>query len=72
MSPDLNISLDPPTPYHVAMHLRMEFRHTVSLAENMDAATDLVKTQVEMFIRKARDEALAAGFEVNCDYMVAY
>lgn len=71
MSPPYN-HIDPPGPYHVVMHLRIEFRHTVSLAENMDAATDLVKTQVEMFIRKARDEALAAGFEVKCDYMVTY
>lgn len=63
---------DPPPPYSVSMHVNIQFHHTVSMAENMDAATDLVKSQIEMFLNKAKAEALAAGIEMRCDYLVTY
>lgn len=63
---------DPPPPYHVTMHVRIEFRHEVSMAENMDAATTLVQSQVEMLLNKARREAQQLGIEIKCDYVVAY
>lgn len=59
-------------PFTVAMHVRMRFVKTVTLAENMDAATDMVTSQVELLVNKAKAEAAAAGIEMKCDYVVAY
>lgn len=70
MQPDAWI--DAPPPYNVSMHVRIEFRHEVTMAENMDAATALVKSQVEMLLNKARREAQQLGIEIKCDYMVTY
>lgn len=63
---------DGPPPYTVAMHVKVRFVHKVTQAENMDAATRMVRSQIEMFVNKARAEASAAGIEMACDYMVAY
>lgn len=63
---------DAAPPYQVSMHVNVQFHHEVTLAENMDAATALVKHQVEMFLNKARAEAAAAGIEMRCDYLVTY
>lgn len=52
------------------MHVNIQFTHTVSMAENMDAAAQLVRSQVEMFLNKAKHEAAQAGIEMRCDYLV--
>lgn len=64
--------IDPPSPYHVSMHVNVQFHHDVSMAENMDAATALVRSQVELFLNKARHEAQQHGIEMRCDYQVTY
>lgn len=64
--------IDPSPPYHVSMHVNIQFNHAVSMAENMDAATSMVRSQVEMFLNKARDEAKQAGITMRCDYLVTY
>lgn len=64
--------VDPPGPYDVSMHVNVRFHHKVTLAENMDAATQLVRSQVEMFLNKAKREAEQAGIEMRCDYLVTY
>lgn len=63
---------DGPPSYTVSMHVNVQFTHDVTLAENMDAATALVRSQVELFLNKARDEAKQAGVEMRCDYLVTY
>ena len=69
MPPDFR---EPPGPYDVSMHVNIRFHHKVTLAENMDAATSLVRSQVEMFMNKAKAEAAQAGIEMKCDYLVTY
>ena len=64
--------LDPAPPYDVSMHVNIRFHHRVTMAENMDAATEMVKSQVEMFMNKAKAEAAAAGIDMRCDYLVTY
>ena len=59
-------------PWTVSMHVNVQFTHHVTLAENMDAATAMVRSQVEMFLNKARDEAKQAGITMRCDYLVTY
>lgn len=63
-------NLDPPPPYGVSMHVNIQFHHTVTLAENMDAATSLVRSQIELFLNKAKSEAQQLGIEMRCDYLV--
>lgn len=48
--------VDPPPPFDVSMHVSIRFHHQVSMAENMDAATQMVQRQVEMFLNKAKAE----------------
>ena len=64
--------IDPPPPYHVSMHVNIKFHHDVTMAENMDAATSMVRSQVEMFLNKAKAEAEQAGIDMRCDYLVTY
>lgn len=59
-------------PFTVAMHVSIRFTKRVTVANTLDEATDLVKRQVEMFIAKAKDEALNTGFEASADYVVSY
>jgi hypothetical protein len=63
---------DGPPPFTVAMHVNVHFVHVVTIAENMDAATRMVRSQIEMFVNKAKAEAEAAGIEMKCDYLVTY
>ena len=63
---------DGPPPYTVAMHINVRFVHVVTQAENMDAATRMVRSQIELFLNKARAEAESGGIQMKCDYMVAY
>lgn len=63
---------EPGPPWTVSMHVNVQFTHDVTLAENMDAATALVRSQVELFLNKARDEAKQAGVEMRCDYLVTH
>lgn len=63
---------DPAPPYHVSMHVNIQFHHDVTLSENMDAATSMVRSQVEMFLNKAKHEAAQAGIEMRCDYLVTW
>lgn len=63
---------DGPPPYTVAMHINVRFTHKVTLAENMDAATQLVRSQIELFLNKAKAEAQQHGIEMRCDYLVTY
>ena len=69
--PDLRFQ-DAPPPYQVSMHVNVQFRHEVTMAENMDAATAFVRSQIEMFLNKARAEAGQQGIEMRCDYLVTY
>lgn len=62
--------LDPPPPYSVSMHVNIQFHHQVTMAENMDAATALVRSQIELFLNKAKHEAQQHGIEMRCDYLV--
>lgn len=59
-------------PYHVSMHVNVQFSHEVSMAENMDAATQMVRSQIELFLNKARHDAQQHGIEMKCDYLVTY
>lgn len=63
---------DGPPPYTVAMHVNVRFVHVVTQAENMDAATRMVRSQIELFVNKAKAEAQSAGVEMKCDYLVTY
>lgn len=63
---------DGPPPFTVAMHVNVRFVHVVTQADNMDAASAMVRSQIEMFLNKARAEATAAGIEMRCDYLVTY
>lgn len=63
---------DGPPPFTVAMHVNVRFVHVVTQAENMDAAMRMVRSQIEMFLNKARAEATSAGIEMKCDYLVIY
>lgn len=68
MQPDY----DGEPPFTVAMHINVRFTQTVSDAANMDAATHLVRSKVELFVNKAKAEAEQAGIEMKCDYLVTY
>lgn len=68
----LQMQADSKPPWTVSMHVNVQFRHEVSIAENMDAATALVRSQVELFLNKARAEAAQQGIEMRCDYLVTY
>lgn len=71
--PDIEqMHADSTPPWTVAMHVNIRFVSQVTLAENMDAATAMVRSQVELFVNKAKAEALAAGIEMKCDYQVTY
>ena len=71
--PDIaQLAADSKPPWTVSMHVNVRFTHQVTLAENMDAATQMVRSQVELFVNKARAEASAAGIEMKCDYLVTY
>lgn len=59
-------------PFKVSMKVHVQFHHTVSMAENMDAATQMVRSQIELFLNKARHEAQQHGIEMKCDYLVTY
>lgn len=59
-------------PFKVSMNVHVQFHHTVSMAENMDAATQMVRSQIELFLNKARHEAQQHGIEMKCDYLVTY
>jgi len=63
---------DGPPPYTVAMHVNIRFVHVVTQADNMDAAAAMVRSQIELFVNKAKAEAEAAGIQMKCGYMVAY
>lgn len=69
MLPEFN---DGAPPFTVSMHVTMRFSKRVTVANTLDEATDLVKRQVEIFVAKAKAEALETGFEANVDYMVSY
>lgn len=64
--------MQPEPPVTVSMNVSIQFRHTVSRPESHDAAMRLVRSQIELFLNKARAEAGAAGIEMRCDYLVAY
>ena len=66
------LAADSIPPWTVAMHITARFTKEVTLAENMDAATHLVRSQVEMFVNKAKAEAAAAGVELKCECLVTY
>jgi|GEM_PF-4150334 hypothetical protein len=68
----LQMQADSKPPWTVSMHVNVQFHHVVSVAENMDAATQLVRSQVDLFLNKARAEAAQAGIEMRCDYLVTY
>lgn len=71
--PDIaQLHADSAPPWTVSMHVNVQFTHDVTLAENMDAATALVRSQVELFLNKAKAEAALAGIEMKCDYLVTY
>lgn len=71
--PDIaQLAADSIPPWTVAMHINARFTKEVTLAENMDAATQLVRSQVEMFVNKAKAEAAAAGIDLKCEYLVTY
>lgn len=71
--PDITqMQADAEPPWTVAMHITARFEKTVTVAENMDAATDMVRNQVEMFVNKAKAEAAAAGIDMHCEYLVTY
>ena len=66
------LAADSTPPWTVSMHISARFQKDVTLAENMDAATQLVRSQVEMFVNKAKAEAAAAGIDLKCEYLVTY
>lgn len=66
----IQLAADSVPPWTVSMHVNIQFHHKVSLAENMDAAAALVRSQIEMFLNKAKAEADQAGIEMRCDYLV--
>lgn len=68
----VQLAADSTPPWTVAMHITARFQKEVTLAENMDAATAMVRSQVELFVNKARAEAEAAGITMTCDYLVTY
>lgn len=71
--PDIvQMQADSTPPWTVAMHITARFVKEVTVAENMDAATAMVRSQVEMFVNKAKVEAAAAGIDLKCEYMVTY
>lgn len=63
---------DPAAAFTVAMHVKIRFVKTVTLAENMDAATKMVFGQVELLVNKAKAEAAEAGIEMQCEPLVTY
>lgn len=63
---------DSTPPWVVSMQISARFKKTVTLAENMDSATSLVRSQVELFVNKAKAEAAAAGIDMQCDFLVTY
>jgi hypothetical protein len=63
---------DSAPPWTVVMHIKIRFKHVVSIAENMDAAHALVRSQVEMVVNKAKAEAAQAGIEMDCTYSLIY
>jgi hypothetical protein len=69
MQPDFR---DPPPPHTVSMTVTVAFHKQMTMAENMDAATQIVRRQVEIFLNKARAEADGAGIDMRCDYLVTY
>lgn len=68
----VQLAADSTPPWTVAMHINVRFQADVTLAENMDAATAMVRSQVELFVNKAKAEAAAAGIEMKCEYLVTY
>ncbi len=68
----VQLAADSVPPWTVAMHINVRFVKNVTLAENMDAATAMVRSQVELFVNKAKAEAAAAGIEMKCEYLVTY
>ncbi|MDA8257961.1 MAG: hypothetical protein M0Z99_20440 [Betaproteobacteria bacterium] len=64
------LAADSIPPWTVSMHVNVRFVKDVTLAENMDAATQLVRSQVELFVNKAKAEAALAGIEMRCEYLV--
>lgn len=68
----LQMQADSKPPWIVAMHVHIRFVHEVTEAENMDAATQLVRSKVDMFLNKARAEAGREGIDMRCDYLVTY
>lgn len=63
---------DPPPPWIVAMHVEARFVAEVTEAENMDAATALVRSKVELWVNKAKAEAGRDGIGMRCTYLVSY
>lgn len=47
--------------YRASVQLNVVFHHTVTMAENRDAAHEIVRRQAELFTNKAREEALRCG-----------
>lgn len=68
----VQMQADSTPPWTVSMHIAARFQKEVTIAENMDAATQLVRSQVEMFVNKAKVEAAAAGIDLKCEYLVTY
>lgn len=63
---------DSSPPWTVSMKVTAHFTHTVTLAENIETATDMVTRQVELFMAKAKAEAQQSGMTLKCDYLVTY
>lgn len=68
----VQMQADSTPPWTVAMHVKIRFTKEVTLAENMDAATAMTRSQIELFVNKAKAEAEAAGMTMSCDYLVTY
>lgn len=59
-------------PWTVSMRVNLRFIKKVTVAENMDAATEMVARQVELFVNKAKAEASEAGIEMKNEPLVTY
>jgi hypothetical protein len=66
MQPDL----DPKPPYQASVSLLVTFHHTVTNAENLEAANAIVTRQAEIFANTAREEALRCGATAEIVYQV--
>lgn len=59
-------------PYTVSRTVVLEFRHDCTITENLDAAGDLVSSQIRLALNKAAAECLPHGIKMQVVMGVDY